>query len=64
MKNYRIVCTYPSDVWVVQEQVEKDDHTTDWMEVHRCTEKGEEGYKEAKKWLKSNCGYDEHKRRD
>ena len=55
MKNYRIVCTYPSDVWVVQEQVEKDDHTTDWMEVHRCTENGEEGYREIKKWIKENA---------
>ena len=54
MKNHRIVCTYPGEVWVVQEQVEKDDHTTDWMEVHRCTEKGEEGYKEVKKWIKEN----------
>lgn len=54
MKNYRIVCTYPGDVWAIQEQVEKDDHTPDWMEVHRCTAKGEDGYLEAKQWIKEN----------
>ena len=54
MKNYKIVNYWPSEIWVVLEQVEKDDHTTDWMEVHRCTEKGEEGYKEVKKWIKEN----------
>lgn len=54
MKNYRIVNYWPSEVWIVLEQVEKDDHTTDWMEVHRCTAKGEEGYNEAKQWLNDN----------
>lgn len=54
MKNYRIVCTWPDEEWLVQERIEKDDHTADWMEVHRCTEKGEEGYKVIKKWIKDN----------
>ena len=54
MKNYRIICYWPSEDWAVQERIEKDDHTTDWMEVHRCESKGEEGYNEAKKWIKEN----------
>lgn len=52
--NYRIICYWPSEVWAVQEQVEKDDHTTDWMTAYHCSAKGEDGYKEAKKWLKEN----------
>ena len=54
MKNHRIICYWPSEVWAVQERIEKDDHTTAWMEVHRCAEKGEKGYKEIKKWIKEN----------
>ncbi len=52
MKNYRIICYCPSEVWAVQEQVEKDDHSTDWMEVHRCVGKKQNGYDEAKNWIK------------
>lgn len=54
MKKYKIVCYWPFEKWAVLEQVEKDDHTTDWMGVHICTAKGEDGYKEAKKWIKEN----------
>lgn len=54
MKNYRIICYWPSEALAVQERIEKDDHTTDWMEVYRCTAKGEEGYNEAKKCIKEN----------
>lgn len=54
MKNYRIICYWPSEVWAVQERVEKDDHTTDWMTAYNCSAKGEEGYNEAKNWLKDN----------
>jgi hypothetical protein len=54
MNNYRIICYWPSEVWAVQERIEKDDHTNDWMEAHRCTAKGEDGYKEAKQWIKEN----------
>lgn len=32
MKQYRIVCTWPGEEWLVQKRIEKDDHTTDWME--------------------------------
>lgn len=53
MKNYRIVCYYPSEVWAVLEQVEFNGKH-DWMEAHRCTSKGEDGYKEAKQWIKEN----------
>ena len=54
MKKRKIVCSLPSEEWVVLEQVEKGDHTTDWMEAHRCTNKGMEGYNEAKQWLNEN----------
>lgn len=54
MRNYRIICYWPSEVWAVQERIEKDDHTIDWVEVHRCNEKGENGYNEIKNWLKDN----------
>lgn len=54
MNKYKIICYYPSDIWAVLEQVEKDDHTIDWSEAHRCTSKGDDGYKEAKKWIKEN----------
>lgn len=54
MKTCRIICYWPSEVWAVQEQVEKDDHTTAWMEVHRCVGKKKNGYEEAKNWLKDN----------
>ena len=54
MKNYRIICYWPSEVWAVQKRIEKDDHTTDWMEVHRCINKRWDGYNEAKQWLKDN----------
>jgi hypothetical protein len=49
MKNYRIVCYWPSEVWAVQERI-----STDWMEVHRCVGKKQNGYEEAKNWLKDN----------
>jgi hypothetical protein len=53
MTKYKIICYYPSETWAVLECVEFNG-SADWMEVHRCTEKGEEGYKEIKKWLKEN----------
>jgi hypothetical protein len=49
MKNYRIICYWPSEVWAVQERT-----STDWMEVHRCINKRWDGYDEAKQWLKEN----------
>lgn len=51
MKKYKIICYYPSDIWAVLEQVEKDDHTTDWSEAYRCKKKGKDGYIEAINWL-------------
>ena len=48
-KKHRIVCFYPSEEWAVQETV-----STGWMEIHRCTAKGKEGYEEAKKWMEEN----------
>ena len=54
MNKYKIICYYPSDIWAVLEQVEKDDHTTDWSETYRCTNKGEDGYTEAINWLIKN----------
>lgn len=53
MSKYKIVYYWPSDIWAVKEQIESDGKT-DWMEVHRCESKGENGYNEAKKWLKDN----------
>lgn len=53
MITYKIICYWPSEVWAVLEPIEFDGKS-DWMEVHRCTEKGEEGYKEVKKWIKEN----------
>ena len=49
MKNYRIVCTWPDEEWLVQERI-----STGWMEVHRCVGKKQNGYDEAKNWLKDN----------
>lgn len=49
-KEYRIICYYPSDVWAVQERIDLND----WMEVHRCEGKGEQGFAEAQQWLKDN----------
>lgn len=46
-EKYRIVCEYPSDKWVVQERMPNGD----WMSAHHCTDKGKEGYEEAKKWI-------------
>ena len=51
MKRYKIVCLWPSEEWQIKELVESDGRDN-WMEVYRCTEKKEEGYEEAKKWLK------------
>lgn len=51
-KIYRIVCS-PNEVWSVQEMVETD-YRSDWMEAYRCTAQGEDGYKEAKRWLNEN----------
>lgn len=54
MKNFRIICYWPSEVWAVLERIEKDDHTTDWMAAYHCSDKGKDGYNEAKNWLKEN----------
>ncbi len=49
-KQHRLVCLFPTDTWVVQERMPSGD----WMAVHNCTEKGREGYTEAKKWMEEN----------
>jgi hypothetical protein len=43
---YRIVCL-ADDTWVVQER-----NGDDWWTVHHCELKCEQGYYEAKAWLK------------
>lgn len=43
---YRIVCL-ADDTWVVQER-----NGEDWWTVHHCELKAEQGYYEAKAWLK------------
>lgn len=53
MIKYKIICYWPSEAWAVLEPIEFDGKP-DWMEVHRCTAKGEEGYNEAKQWIKEN----------
>jgi len=53
-KKYRIVCTWPQEEWLVQERIEKTDHTADWMTAHHCIGKRWDGYNEAKQWLKEN----------
>ena len=52
MNKYKIICYWPSEEWAVLEQVDNNGRA-DWMEAHRCKSKGEEGYKEAKKWIKA-----------
>ena len=54
MRKYRIVCTGPGEEWLVQERIDKDDHTADWMTAHHCICKRWDGYNEAKKWIKEN----------
>ena len=53
MSKYKIVCYCPSEVWAILERIEFNGKQ-DWMEVHRCESKGEEGYNEEKKWIKEN----------
>lgn len=53
MKNYRIICYWPSEAWAVLEPIEFDGKP-DWMEVHRCVGKKQNGYDEAKNWIKDN----------
>lgn len=50
---HRILCRWPHESWEVQEEV-NNNGKTDWMTIHHCEGKGDEGYKEAKKWLKDN----------
>lgn len=45
--NYRIVCSL-EDTWVVQERMSDGS----WMSVHHCELKAEQGYYEAKAWIK------------
>lgn len=44
---YRIVCSL-DDTWVVQERMSDGS----WMSVHHCELKAEQGYYEAKAWIK------------
>lgn len=52
MKKYKIVCYWPSEEWAVLEQI--GNNPCAWNEAHLCQSKGEEGYKEAKHWIKEN----------
>jgi len=53
MKKYKIVCYWPSEKWAVLEQVELNGKQI-WRGRYICKAQKEEGYKEAKKWLKEN----------
>lgn len=46
---YRIVCQM-DDTWIVEEYIE-DNWKGDWMSIHHCELKGEQGYYEAKAWI-------------
>ena len=52
MKKYRIVCSWPGEIFVIQKRV--DALCNNWEIEHFCIEKGEAGYMEAKQWLKEH----------
>lgn len=49
-ENYRIVFQM-DDTWIIQKRYGRE-----WMSVHHCEIKGEQGYYEAKAWINRKEG--------